>query len=201
MFCQTSLRHFQALRKAHPRQSEFFAGAVQDRNHKNGDESHEHASEGRNRHGNHDIGAPSCGSEYRKKSQDGRGRGHEGRANPPESPYNSGFPDLLDISNGTGGEALVQKSRHKHAVVRGNAEKGKKAYPDGNTEVDGVHLEKVSHGCPENVKAEEPFLSIEPNHDETAGPCHKDAGKDHQGGREGSELEVQDNEDDKEGQR
>jgi len=61
-------------------------------------------------------------------------------------------------------EGLFQVRAHHYAIIGGNTEQGKKADPDGNTQVDRVHLEQVSQVGSEKSDIHKPFLTIRPDH-------------------------------------
>ncbi len=98
-------------------------------------------------------------------------------------------------------EGLVEVCRHDDAVVRCDAEKRDKADPHRYAQVDWMNLKQNAQIDPEKRHVQEPWLSIQPDHQEPTRPRHKDSGKDHGRGDCRTELEVQNHEDHEQSQR
>ena len=81
-------------------------------------------------------------------------------------------------------------SSHQHAVVGSNTEQGDKSYPDGYTQIDGMHPEQVAHIFPANGKIHKPGLSVKPQQNKSARECDKNAGKMYQRSRYRAKLEI-----------
>ena len=182
--------------KAEP---DFLHPAIQHRHDEDRDRREDHASKRRDGHGDHDVRAPARGGQDGHQGQDGRGRGHNRRADAPSRPFQDHDPDGGDGVGLFARLALVQEGGHEHAVVRGDAEEGQKAHPDGHAQVDGVDLEKLAHVHPGQVEIQEPVLSVQPDHGEPSRPGREDAREDHESGRDGPELQIEDDDDQQEG--
>ena len=142
--------------------------AVEQGHHKQGDQLDRHAAERRDCHGDHDVGAAPARREHRQQCQDGGGRRHETWPDAPCSRLDDGGPDLIDCLRLLLVQVLLEIGRDDNTVVRCNAEQRQETHPHGNTEIDRVNLEQLSHRDAEHVEVQEPWLPVHPDHQESA---------------------------------
>ncbi len=149
--------------------------AVEDGDDEDADEDDEHAAEAGNGHRNHDIASASGGGEDGDEREDGGGRGHQAGAHAPLRGFNRGFADGLNGAGFSFAEYLVEIGGLDDPVVGGDSEEGEEPDPDGDAEVDGMHLKEGAHFDPEEAEVEEPRLSVHPDQNEAAAPRHEDS--------------------------
>ena len=96
---------------------DFFSGAEEHGHDENTDENYEHAAEGGDGHGDHDVCAAAGGGEYGQEGEDGGSGGHEAGAQAALGGDEGGFPDGLDGVRLLFAEDLVEVGGLDDAVV------------------------------------------------------------------------------------
>ena len=188
------------VRQAQP---PFLHPAIEGGHHEDGEHGNKHAAEGRDGHGNHDVGSAPGGRENRHEGEQGGGGSEHGRAVTLRCGLQGGRMDRGDVGRSVLAKPLFEDGGHEDAVIGRDTEKCEKSDPDGDREVDGMDLEKVAqvNREAESCSVEEPRLAVKPEEEESAGPGDEDAGENKQAGGDTPELEVKDKEDEDQGER
>ncbi len=154
-----------------------FNRTVEDGDDEDADEDDEHAAERWDRHRHHDVASASGGGEDGDEREDGGGRGHQAGAHPPLRGIDGGFSNGINRAGLPFAEHLPEIGALDHSVVGGDAKEGEEPDPDGDAEVDGVHLKEGAHFDPEEAEVEEPRLSVHPDQNKSTAPRHEDSGE------------------------
>ena len=96
---------------------------------------------------------------------------------------------------------MVNIRSHQYSIIRGHTEESNEPYPDRYTQVDGMHLEEVTHVFTRNAEIHKPRLPIEPQENKTASESYEYTRKMNQRGRHRTKLEIEYQQDNEQSQR